>query len=157
MKIKTTLPLPRYTRRKWLKGTQTWGYFFEPPTWARYPFEERGPCPVAAEELGTDYAAVVLRAETILLPIFDTWRIGGVVDPVRKPLRSVPLTGYLRCIGIPTNFADSRNAFGPSTNTASTWWETTGSRTAAGSVLCVSRRWIPGWSIRSMKSCCACP
>jgi hypothetical protein len=84
MKIKTTLPLPRYTRRKWLKGTQTWGYFFEPPTWARYPSEERGPCPVAAEELGTDYAAVVLRAETILLPIFDTWRIGGVVDPVRK-------------------------------------------------------------------------
>jgi hypothetical protein len=63
------LPLPRYVRRKPLKGG--WGYFFDPPTWAR-----KQACPVAAESLGTDYHAAVLRAETILLPQFDVWRDG---------------------------------------------------------------------------------
>ncbi|MBI2715693.1 MAG: hypothetical protein HYX37_14765 [Rhizobiales bacterium] len=83
MKNKTVLPLPRYTRRKWLKGAQTWGYFFEPPTWARHPSEERGPCPVGAEELGTDYGAAVRRVEGVLLPALDTWRTGGATDPIR--------------------------------------------------------------------------
>jgi hypothetical protein len=83
MKNKTVLPLPRYTRRKWLKGAQTWGYFFEPPTWARHPSEERGPCPVGAEEIGTDYGAAVRRVEGVLLPALDTWRTGGVTDPIR--------------------------------------------------------------------------
>jgi hypothetical protein len=81
---KTVLPLPRYVRRKRLKGAQCWGYFFEPPTWARHPSAERGPCPVGAEELGTDYAQAVQRAETVLLPALDTWRVGGLTDPVRK-------------------------------------------------------------------------
>ena len=42
---RTVQPLPRYVRRKWLKG-RTWAYFFEPPTWAR-----KDGCPVAAEWL----------------------------------------------------------------------------------------------------------
>jgi hypothetical protein len=66
---RSALPLPRYVRRKPLKGG--WGYFFDPPTWAR-----KGGCPVEAEPLGTDYNAAVLRAETILLPQFDVWRDG---------------------------------------------------------------------------------
>jgi hypothetical protein len=37
--------------------------------WAR-----RIGCPVKNEPLGTDYAAAVQRAETILLPAFDAWR-----------------------------------------------------------------------------------
>lgn len=84
MKNKTVQPLPRYTRRKWLKGQQTWGYFFEPPTWARHPSEERGPCPVGAEELGTDYGQAVRRTEGVLLPALDCWRMGGLTDPVGK-------------------------------------------------------------------------
>jgi hypothetical protein len=70
MTPRSALPLPRYVRRKPLKGG--WGYFFDPPTWAR-----KDPnCPVKAEALGTDYHAAVLRAETILLPQFDVWRDG---------------------------------------------------------------------------------
>jgi hypothetical protein len=69
MTPRSALPLPRYVRRKPLKGR--WGYFFDPPTWAR-----KQACPVAAEALGTDYHAAVLRAETILLPQFDVWRDG---------------------------------------------------------------------------------
>jgi hypothetical protein len=66
MTARSRLPLPRYVRRKPLKGG--WGYFFEPPTCAR-----KLGCPVVAEALGTDYHAAVLRAETILLPQFDVW------------------------------------------------------------------------------------
>jgi len=69
MTPRSALPLPRYVRRKPLKGG--WGYFFEPPTWAR-----KDGCPVEAESLGADYHAAVLRAETILLPMFDVWRDG---------------------------------------------------------------------------------
>jgi hypothetical protein len=80
---RTVQPLPRYTRRKWLKGSQVWAYYFEPPTWARNQ-DERGPCPVAAEDLGTDYEAAVRRVEGTLLPVFDTWRIGGKTEPVKS-------------------------------------------------------------------------
>ena len=73
---RTVQPLPRYVRRKWLKG-QTWAYFFEPPTWAR-----KGECPVAAEALGSDYATACDKAESILLPLFDSWRTGGLSDVV---------------------------------------------------------------------------
>jgi hypothetical protein len=69
MTPRSALPLPRYVRRKPLKGG--WRYFFEPPTWAR-----KDGCPVEAESLGSDYHAAVLRAETILLPMFDVWRDG---------------------------------------------------------------------------------
>jgi hypothetical protein len=69
MTPRSALPLPRYVRRKPLKGG--WGYFFDPPTWAR-----KEGCPVAAEALGADYHAAVLRAETVLLPQFDVWRAG---------------------------------------------------------------------------------
>jgi hypothetical protein len=78
---RTVQPLPRYTRRKWLKGSQLWAYYFEPPTWARKQ-DHRGPCPVAAEELGTDYEAAVRRVDGMLLPAFDTWRLGGKTEPV---------------------------------------------------------------------------
>ena len=54
---RTVKPLPRYVRRKWLKG-QTWAYFFEPPTWAR-----KDGCPVAAEALGSEYENARDKAE----------------------------------------------------------------------------------------------
>lgn len=76
-------PLPRYTRRKWLKGSQSWGYYFEPPTWARAASRDRAECPVGAEELGLEYEAAVRRVETVLLPAFDTWRVRGVCEPVK--------------------------------------------------------------------------
>jgi hypothetical protein len=59
---RSALPLPRYVLRKPLKNA-TWAYFFNVPTWAR-----AAACPVKNEPLGTDYAAAVSRAETILLP-----------------------------------------------------------------------------------------
>ena len=63
-------PLPRYVLRKPLRGG-TWGYFFNVPSWAR-----KAGCPVRNEPLGTDYAAAVERAETVLLTAFDAWRGG---------------------------------------------------------------------------------
>jgi hypothetical protein len=68
---RSALPLPRYVRRKPLKGGG-WGYFFDLPTWAR-----KTDCPVHSEPLGLDYEAAVKRAETVLLPAFDDWRGGG--------------------------------------------------------------------------------
>jgi hypothetical protein len=81
---RTVQPLPRYVRRKWLKG-QSWAYFFEPPTWAR-----KDGCPVRAEALGRDYESACDKAESILLPLFDSWRTGGLSDLV--PLKSIPGT-----------------------------------------------------------------
>ncbi len=80
--LRTTLPLPRYTRRKRLK-TGGWAYFFEPPTWAR----EQG-CHVQAEPLGTDYRTAVKRVEETLLPAFDSWRSRGLTDMVPTAVRS---------------------------------------------------------------------
>ena len=71
MKLRTALPLPRYVLRKPRKDGM-WAYFFNPPMWAR-----RAGCPVGTEPLGTDYAEAVQRAETVLLPAFDSWRSGG--------------------------------------------------------------------------------
>lgn len=79
---KTALRLPRYCRRKPLKGGR-WAYFFEPPTWAR----EQG-CHVKAEALGEIYSAAVERAEYVLLPAFDSWRSRGMTDMV--PLGITP-------------------------------------------------------------------
>jgi hypothetical protein len=81
---RTVQPLPRYVRRKWLKG-QTWAYFFEPPTWAR-----DGGCPVEAEALGSDYESARDKAEAVLLPLFDSWRTGGLSDVA--PQRALPGT-----------------------------------------------------------------
>jgi hypothetical protein len=75
---------PRYCRRKPLKSGR-WGYFFEPPTWAR----KQG-CPVEAEALGTEQAAAVERTENVLLPAFDSWRSRGLTDMV--PASPVPGT-----------------------------------------------------------------
>jgi hypothetical protein len=77
--LRSALPLPRYVRRKPLRSG-VWSYFFDLPTWAR-----EAECPVQSEPLGTDYAKAVERAETMLLPAFDSWRDGGVVrrDPNR--------------------------------------------------------------------------
>ena len=71
MSRRCVLPLPRYVQRKPLKSG--WGYFFNVPMWAR-----RAKCPIGNEALGTDYAAAVHRAETMLLPSFDAWRTGDV-------------------------------------------------------------------------------
>jgi hypothetical protein len=79
---RTALPLPRYVGRKPLKTG--WGYFFNVPTWAR-----RAGSPVKNEALGTDYDAAVHRAETILLPAFDSWRSGGSSDELRPKVATV--------------------------------------------------------------------
>jgi hypothetical protein len=76
---RTALPLPRYVRRKPLKGG--WGYFFDVPTWAR-----KGGCTVQNESLGLDYDSAVRRAETVLLPAFDSWRSGGTSDAPAAPV-----------------------------------------------------------------------
>src|SRR5712671_1096179 len=72
--LRTALKLPRYCRRKPLKNGR-WAYFFELPTWAR----TQG-CPLEAEALGQHYDAAVTRAESILLPAFDSWRTRGLSD-----------------------------------------------------------------------------
>jgi hypothetical protein len=69
-------PLPRYVLRKPLASGQ-WAYFFSPPMWAR-----KSGCPVKGEALGTDYDAAVVRAESVLLKAFDSWRTGGLSDMV---------------------------------------------------------------------------
>jgi hypothetical protein len=73
---RSALPLPRYVRRKPLRSGG-WGYFFDLPTWAR-----RAGCTISREALGVDYAKAVERAETVLLPAFDSWRTGGKSDAV---------------------------------------------------------------------------
>jgi hypothetical protein len=78
------LKFPRYCRRKPLKSGR-WGYFFEPPTWAR----KQG-CPVKAEALGAEQAAAVERTKNVLLPAFDSWRSRGLTDMV--PVSPVPGT-----------------------------------------------------------------
>lgn len=80
-KRRSVLPLPKYTRRDPLAGGG-WGYYFEPPSWARKPKEgdDRGPCPVGREALGTDYDVAVRRVETVLLPLFESWRTRGAID-----------------------------------------------------------------------------
>lgn len=78
---RSVLPLPEYARREPLSGGR-WGYYFEPPTWARKPRagDDRGPCPVGREALGCDYDAAVKRIETVLLPLFRSWRTRGIID-----------------------------------------------------------------------------
>ncbi len=83
---RSALPLPRYVERKPLKSG--WGYFFNVPTWAR-----RVRCPLKNEPLGTDYDAALQRAETVLLPAFDSWRTGGASDATSIP--SVANSGSL--------------------------------------------------------------
>jgi hypothetical protein len=77
---RSALPTPRYVVRKPLKsGGGTWGYFFDVPHWAR-----KADCPVRNEPLGQDYEAAVKRAETVLLPAFDSWRSGGATDKAER-------------------------------------------------------------------------
>lgn len=70
----STLPLPRYCRRKVLKHGG-WAYFFEPPTWSR----KQG-CTITSEALGEDFAVAIDRVNNVLLPAFDSWRSGGLTD-----------------------------------------------------------------------------
>jgi hypothetical protein len=69
---RSALPLPRYVLRKPSKSGG-WRYFFNVPMWAR-----KAGCPVQNEALGTEHAMAVQRAETVLLPAFDSWRSGGL-------------------------------------------------------------------------------
>ena len=62
--------MPRYIRRKPWGGR--WFYFFDVPTWQR-----KKDCSVQNEPLGSSYPEAVQRAELVLLPAFDSWRIGG--------------------------------------------------------------------------------
>jgi hypothetical protein len=83
--MKTTrsaLPLPRYVLRKPLKSG--WAYFFNVPTWAR-----RAGCPIKNEPLGTDYDAMLQRAEKVLLAAFDSWLTGGSSDTNTKPIVAI--------------------------------------------------------------------
>jgi hypothetical protein len=82
---RSALRLPRYVRRKPLKGT--WAYFFDVPTWAR-----KARCPVHNEALGTDYNAAVERAEMVLLPAFDSWREGNASDASMVSVIAAPGT-----------------------------------------------------------------
>jgi hypothetical protein len=77
------LPLPDYTRRKPLADGR-WGYYFEPPTWAAKPKagNDRGPCPVGSEPLGTDRDAAIKRVKKVLLPLYHSWRTRGLSDRV---------------------------------------------------------------------------
>jgi hypothetical protein len=79
---RSSLPLPRYTLRKPLKSGK-WAYFFNVPMWAR-----KAGCPPLNEALGTDYDAAVKRAETVLLPAFDSWISKGASDDVQAPAKS---------------------------------------------------------------------
>jgi hypothetical protein len=98
-------PLPDYTRRKPLTGGR-WGYYFAPPTWAltRGEGDDRGPCPVGCEALGTDYAAAVSRVETVLLPLFDSWRTRGAIDLVPNRPRKDTLDWLLAEYRITSKF-----------------------------------------------------
>ena len=86
MHRRSALPRPRYVIRKPLRSGGC-GYFFNVPTWAK-----RAGCLVRSEALGTDHAAAVERAETILLPAFDAWRAGGAADVAKA---SVAKSGTL--------------------------------------------------------------
>jgi hypothetical protein len=74
---------PRYTRLE-RRADGKIAYVFEPPSWARKPKDgdDRGPCPVGREVVGTDYDAAFKRVETVLLPILDSWRTRGLADMV---------------------------------------------------------------------------
>ena len=75
---RSALPCPRYVLRKPLKSG--WSYYFNVPTWAR-----SAGCPIKNEPLGSDYDAAVRRAETVLLPAFDSWLSGGASDQPKVP------------------------------------------------------------------------
>jgi hypothetical protein len=66
---RTALPLPRNVERKPLTSG-AWAYYFNVSTKAR-----KAGCPLHNEALGTDYAAAVERAETIL-KVYDAWLKG---------------------------------------------------------------------------------
>jgi hypothetical protein len=74
-------PKTRYVLRKPLK--RGWGYFFNIAMWAR-----KTGCPLSNEPLGTDYDEAVKRAETVLLPAFDSWLTGGESDAT-QPVATV--------------------------------------------------------------------
>src|SRR3974390_3510978 len=82
---RTALPKPRYVERKPIKTG--WAYFFHVPTWAR-----KAGCTVNNEPLGTDYAAAVKRAETVLLPAFDDWLSRGKTAELSTAVNPAPLT-----------------------------------------------------------------
>ena len=86
MTRRSALPLPRYVLRKPSK-VGGWAYFFNPPTWAR-----KAGCPVQNEPLGVEYDVAVRRAETVLLPAFDSWRSGGATD---APVAEIAKAGTL--------------------------------------------------------------
>ena len=114
--LRTVQPLPRYVRRKWLKG-QSWAYFFETPTWAR-----KDGCPVQAEALGRDYESARDKAESILLPLFNSWRTGGLSDLV--PPRAIPGTfdWLVKIFKEHRSWNEIDKATNACTNRASIWW-----------------------------------
>jgi hypothetical protein len=81
-KRRSALKLPRYVIRLWSKRSGVWTYFWNLPGWAR-----KAGCPVQNEPLGADYEAAVKRAETVLLPAFDSWRGGGATAEADTPAK----------------------------------------------------------------------
>jgi integrase len=82
-KCRTALPLPRYVIRLWSKRSGAWVYYFNLPHWAR-----AAGCPVGNETLGADHGEAVRRAETVLLPTFDSWRGGGATSAEDAPSKA---------------------------------------------------------------------
>ena len=80
---RSALPLPRYVLRKPIKSGG-WAYFFNVPMWAR-----KAGCPVRTSRSAPTTRRRSQRAETVLLPAFDSlahWRRtgrtgGGVARP----------------------------------------------------------------------------
>ena len=73
MKKRKPLGWPDYMEAKPSKGVVR--YYWNAPSWAR----KRG-CPIKSEALGADYATAKARCDTVLNPLFDSWRTGGASD-----------------------------------------------------------------------------
>jgi len=85
---RSALPLPRYVLRK--VSAAGLRFYFNIPAWAR----AQG-CPMRNEPLGTDYDAAVRRAETVLLPAFDSWRSRGDTDALVREIAKAGTLDWL--------------------------------------------------------------
>jgi hypothetical protein len=82
---RSALPLPRYVDRKPIKSG--WAYYFNVPSLWR-----KAGCPVKSGPLGSDYEAALRRAETLLLPALDGWRVGVEATAASSPATASYLT-----------------------------------------------------------------
>jgi hypothetical protein len=154
---RSVLPLPDYTRRKPLAGGR-WGYYFTPPSWALNPREgeDRGPCPVGCEALGTDYDAAVKRVERVLLPVFDSWRTRGLAELAPQGPRKGTLDWLFTEYRGTLAYQKLSRKVARCMRRASRSSAGISSRMAAGSARSRLPQSTRLWSIRSTASCCRC-